>query len=293
MPRQIGVLCRQWEGKVPVIDPPGDDDQTLRALGRRAREQLDARARAWEAVTRGERSEDEVAAERLAAGDPPEAVASAREIFRPPNEAEHAALVEGLLARHDASHGFAPLVTVAEPAANDSGRGWAIALAVAAMLALAWWLVPGDPDSPTQPDVPVVAHASIPAYAPLETNGGLAAVRSRTAEAGAVHRYRADTELEWRVRPQVAVDGAIDARLFAFGEGVAREIDASGLVEISAAGAVRVAGRFGALGLAPGSWTIAIVVGRPAALPSDPAVVRDADDTDAWIVRRLSIVAED
>jgi hypothetical protein len=276
-----------------VIDS-ADDDQTVRALGRRAREQLEARARAWEAVTHGERGEDEVAAERLAAGDAPEAVASARAIFRPPDEAEHAALVEGLLARQAASRDSAlPAMTV-EPAANDSGRRWWVAaLAVAAMVALAWWLVPGDPGSPTQPDPPSMAHAPIPAYGPLETDGGLVAMRSQPAEPGAVHRYRADTKLEWRVRPNVAIDGAMGARLFAFGEGAAMELAAAGLVEVSVSGAVRVVGRFGALGLTPGSWTIAIVVGRPAALPSDPAVVRDAHDSEAWIVRRLSLVAED
>lgn len=278
-----------------MIDPLADDDQTARALGRRAREQLEARVRAWEAVTHGERGEDEVAAERLAAGDAPEAVASARAIFRPPDEAEHAALVEGLLAaRQAASRGSAGPATTVEPAANDSGRRWWVtALSVAAVVALAWWLVPGDPGSPTQPDAPWVAHASIPAYEPLETDGGLTVMRSQPAEPSAVHRYRADTELEWRVRPKVAVDGPIGARLFAFGQGAAMELAAAGLVEVSAAGAVRVAGRFGALGLTPGSWTIAIVVGRPAALPSDPALVRDAHDTQAWIVRRVSILIED
>jgi hypothetical protein len=276
-----------------VIDPLADDDQTLRALGRRAREQLEARVSAWEAVTHGERSEDEVAAERLAVGEAPEAVASGRAIFRPPDEAEHAALVEGLLARQAAPRDSTEPATAVEPAANDSGRGWWVAaLAVAAVVALAWWLVPGGPGSPTQPDAPLVAHGSIPAYEPLETDGGLTGMRSHPTETGVVHHYRADMELEWRVRPKVAVGGAIGARLFAFGEDDAMELAAAELVEVSAAGAVRVAGRFGALGLTPGSWTIAIVVGRPEALPRDPALVRDAHDGDAWIVRRLSLIVE-
>lgn len=277
-----------------MTDPLADDDKTLRALGHRAREQLEARTRAWEAVTHGERSEDEVAAERLAAGDAPEAVATARALFGPPDEAEHAALVEGLLARQAASHRADPPVVAVEPAANDSGRRWwTVALAVAAVAALAWWLVPGDPDSSARTDAPLVAHASIPAYEPLETDGGLAAVRGQPTEPAVVHRYRADTAIEWRVRPKVAVDGAIGARLFAFGPGVATELAAEDLVEVSPAGAVRVAGRFGALGLSPGAWTIAIVVGRPAALPSEPAIVRHAGDDDAWIVRRVSLMAED
>jgi hypothetical protein len=280
--------------RAAVIHPLADDDQTLRALGRRARAQREACARAWEAVTRGERGEDEVAVERLAAGDAPEDVAAARAIFRPPSEAEHAALVEGLLVRAVASRVVAGSAAPVEPAANDAGRRWwAIALSVAAAVALAWWLAPGDPASPPPGDAPVVAHASIPAYAPLETDGGLTALRSEPAEPAAVLRYRADTALEWRVRPQVAAEGPIGARLFAFGPGSARELATADLVEVSGAGAVRVIGRFGALGLSPGSWTIAIVVGRPAALPSDPALVRDAPDTDAWIVRRLSVLVED
>lgn len=294
-PVRSARLDGNGDEKAAVIDPLADDHQTMRALGRRAREQLEARGHAWEAVTRGERGEEEVAAERLAAGDAPESVALARAIFRPPDEAEHAALVDGLLARQVASRRSAGPATAVEPAADDSGRRWWVAtLAVAAVVALAWWLVPGDPGSPTQqPDAPLVAHAAIPTYEPLETEGGLTVTRSEPAEPGAVHRYRADTPLEWRVRPKVAVDGPIGARLFAFGRDAATELAAAGLVEVSVSGAVRVAGRFGALGLTPGSWTIAIVVGRPAALPSDPALVRDAQDSEAWIVRRLSIIVED
>lgn len=276
-----------------MTDPIADDDQTARALGRRAREQLAARVRSWEAVTQGERGVDEVAVERLAAGDAPEVVASARAIFRPPDEAEHAALVEGLLARQAAARGSPGPATIGEPAANDSGRWWMVALAVAAVIALAWRFVPGDSGSPPPPDAARVAHASLPAYGPLESDGGLTVTRSEPVEPGAVHRYRLDTQLEWRVRPTVTVDGPIEARLFAFGQGAALELAAAGLVDVSALGAVRVSGRCGELGLTPGAWTIAIVVGRPAALPSDPALVRDAHDTEEWIVRRLSLMVED
>jgi hypothetical protein len=41
---------------------------------------------------------------------------------------------------------------------------------------------------------------------------------------------------------------------------------------------------------------IAIVVGRPSALPSEPAAIRNAASTETatgWTVRRLSLVVED
>jgi hypothetical protein len=278
-----------------VTDPlADDDDQALRALGRQARARLAARPEAWEAVARGERGEDEVAVERLAAGDAPAAVALAREVFRPPDEAEHAALVDALLAHQAASREPVVVVTApAQAAANDSGRSWLVGLlALAAVVALAWWLVPDRSGSPTDPDPPVIALAPLPAYL-LETDGGLTAMRSQPVEPTDVLRYRAGMELEWRMRPQVAVQGDVGVRLFAFGEGTAKALATDGLVEVSPTGSVRVAGTIDALGLGRGAWTIAIVVGRPSALPSEPAEVRDAEGTDAWAVQRISLVIED
>lgn len=287
-----------------MIDPLADDDQALRALGQRAREQARARPQAWEAVALGERSEDEIAAERLAAGDAPEAVVLARELFRPPSEAEHDAMVEALLARQPtggaASREAAASPTEAavvasptEPAANDPGRPWwAAAVAIAAALALAWWLVPGRSDSPVEPDPPVVARVSLPAYT-LETDGGLTATRAVPSAPTAVLHYRAGSTIEWIVRPQLAAQDRVGVRLFAFGEDRAMLPPTEGLVEVGPTGSVRVAGPIEALGLPPGEWTIAIVVGWPAALPSEPAAVRDAQDSETWIVRRVRLVLED
>jgi hypothetical protein len=276
-----------------VTEPPlAEDDRALSTLGRRARDHIDARPRAWEAVACSERSEQEVAAERLAAGDAPEAVELARELFRPPDEAEHAAIVDALLAQQATRREAPPVVSIpTETAANDSRRTWLVGVvALAAAIALAWWLVPG---SPVEPEPPVLAMAPIPVYELLETDGGLAAMRSRPVEPGAVLQYRSDTKLEWSVRPRVAAEGEIGARVFAFGEGKAMEVATDGLLEVHTSGAVRVAGQVASLGLTRGAWTIAIVVGRPAALPNDPAAVRDSEGSETWVVRRLRIVVED
>lgn len=272
-----------------MTDPLADaDDRALHALGRRARERVEARARAWEAVAHGERGEDEVAAEQLAAGDAPEAVARARALFRPHDEAEHATLLQALLDQRAAAHEPVP----AEPAANDSGRAWLwVGLAVAAAIVLGWWLVPDRSGPSIEPHPPVVALGPLPAY-DLSTDGGLTAMRSQPAEPTAMHRYRAGSPFEWVVRPRVAATGEVGARLFVFGPGKSEVLAAAGLVEVSPAGAVRVAGTIDALGLARGEWTIAIAVGRPAALPSDPAAVRDAEAGEEWIVRRVWLVLE-
>lgn len=286
-----------------MIDPLADDDQALRALGQRAREQVHTRPQAWEAVALGERSEDEIAAERLAAGDAPEAVALARELFRPPSEAEHEAMVAALLARQltggaassEAAAAPSQAAVVASPtevAANDPGRPWwAAAVAIAAALVLAWWLVPGRSDS-VEPEPPVLARASLPAYT-LETDGGLTATRSVPSAPTAELRYRAGSTIEWIVRPQLAAEDRVGVRLFAFGEDRTLQPPAEGLVDVGPTGSVRVAGPIDALGLTPGAWTIAIVVGWPSALPSDPAAVRDAQDSETWIVRRVRLVLED
>jgi hypothetical protein len=182
----------------------------------------------------------------------------------------------------------------AETAANDSRRLWLLGVvALAAAIVLAWWLVPGRSGSPVEPEPPVLAMAAIPAYEALETDGGLAAMRGRPVDPGGVLQYRSDTKLEWSVRPRVAVEGEIGARVFAFGEGKAMQLATDGLLEVHASGAVRVAGQLASLGLTRGAWTIAIVVGRPKALPSDPAVVRDSEGDETWVVRRLRIVVED
>ncbi len=270
-----------------MTEPPPSEDDALRALGRRARERMEAQPDAWEAVARGERSEAEVVAERLQAGDAPELVERAAALFRPPDADEHEALMDALLAR------TRPVVLEPTAAANDSGRAWLVrGLAVAAALVLGWWLVPRE-SAPIEADPPVLALARIPAYELLESDGGLAATRSLPVSPSTVHRYRADSELEWRVRPRSAVQGEVAVRLFAFGEGTAKMLAADDLVEVAPTGAVRVHGLVGSLGLARGTWTIAIVVGRPAALPSDPEAVRDGEGGDTWIVRRLQLVLED
>lgn len=278
------------------MEDPLFDDEALRALGRRARAQLDARPRAWEAVTRGEREQEEVAAERLAAADAPEAVALARELFRPPDEAEHAAMVDALLlAQANASPRPAVVAMPAETAANDAGRAWWMAvLALAAVVALAWWLVPGRSGSPVEPNPPLLAQRPLPAYEPgIENDGGLTGLRSDPGNPSPEPRYRVDTRFEWRVRPRSSAEGELDARAFAFQGSTAKSLATDGLLEVHASGAVRMTGTIEALGLTPGAWTIAIAVGRPSALPSDPSAVRDAQDTETCIVRRLRVLVED
>ena len=75
------------------------EDDLLGELGALEREYDDAFPHAWEDVVRGTRSAEEVAAERLAAGDDPDEVAALAEQLAPPCEAQRNAEREAWIDR--------------------------------------------------------------------------------------------------------------------------------------------------------------------------------------------------
>ncbi len=265
----------------PVIEPPRSDDEDLRALGQRVRERLRDRSEAWERVVQGEGDADAVMGERIEAGDDPLLAAHARAVFEPLDDGEQEALVAALLAA-----AAEPVVDEAggqsiEPAANDSGRArWMGLLAVAAAVLLGWWLWPAA----------VAPGSSLPGYG-LETDGGLTELRIRPAAPPAELRYRADSEFAWELRPEHEVAGEVAARGFALADGATKTLPLEGVTRVSPRGAVRVAGRIDALGLSPGPWTIVLVVGRPAQLPTVAPQQPPSGDA-GWTMVRLSIVIE-
>jgi hypothetical protein len=285
-----------------------DMDEHLRALGRHARDRLAEHPSEWEAVARGERSVEEVAAVRAEAGDSPEAIERAKALFRPFDEAEDEALVAALLGvggREGAApggEGGAEVIALRGRAAKGvvpeakDGRGarWLWGVAAAAAVVAVWLLRPGrpGPDGPEPAgDGGLVAVAPLPAYR-LETDGGLNAMRGDTGNAPEVPVYRNDTPFAWTIRPQVAVEGEIEVRVYAQDKGPARLLPADDRLEIDANGAVRLSGRFASLGLAPGEWTIVLVVGRPSALRRAPEELL-ANDGEGWVVLRQNIVSEE
>jgi hypothetical protein len=110
-------------------------------------------------------------------------------------------------------------------------------------------------------------------------------VRSDAPEAE-VPRLGPGSRFTLVVRPEQAVDGKVEARAFLVREGEARAW--SPPMEVSAEGAVRIQGRAEELPVPPGEWTVAIAVGRPGALPTEPREVqalieaRRVPDSDAW-----------
>lgn len=291
-------------------------EERLRALGTRAR--LAQQDEAWEAVALGGRAEHEVALERAQAGDLAEEIEQARAMYRPFGEREQAALVDVLLVtvsqadtpgRADPEQDDAWLLDDASPprtgpgdvrpteakprAANDLRYLWIAGLAAVAALVV-WQVWPSPPKPEEGPSSEQIATAAMPAYR-LDSDGGLRSQRGDDGgpPAGVPLHYGPETRLEWAMRPLARVEGEVEVRVFAHREGSSEAIllALEGVVEIRD-GAVRIAGPASVLGLSPGAWNIAIVMGRPGMLPSDPAVVRTADRTDAWLVERLRIVLE-
>jgi hypothetical protein len=126
------------------------------------------------------------------------------------------------------------------------------------------------------------ATAPVPGFV-LETEGEAAA-------AAGPHRYSRETAFEWILRPETPVEGVLGVRAFAFVGESGLSLDLSQLSRISETGEVRISGKIGDLGLEPGTYTIALVVGRPAALPDEAAALGEGGRDRP--VSRLEIVIE-
>lgn len=284
-----------------------ETDDHLRALGGYVRARLAERPSEWEAVVAGDRAPDETAALRAAAGDDPEEIERAEALFRPLDAAEQDALVEALLGRRSrevaATADGARVIELADhrpadPAvvpsrAPESTRnavsGWWGLAAVAAVLVVGWLLWTDRSSSQPPGTDDLVAVAPLPAYR-LELAGGLQPLRGAHEPDPPVPVYRGDSTFEWTMRPQVPVEGQVEARVLAQRDGEARTLPTEGGLEIDDGGAVRLAGRISSLGLAPGPWTIVFVVGRHTALAREPALVDDGGE--GWVVGRQRILVE-
>jgi hypothetical protein len=153
------------------------------------------------------------------------------------------------------------------PAANDSGRRWAVVglgVLVAAAAAVVILIGPrgGVPD-----EAPRFALASIPNYT-FTTDGGLALQRSHPAPSTGDLQYRSNNQFTWEGRPETRVGAPVDVRVCAnSASGEIVEIAIDPFLEIfPESGAVRLQGRVAALGLSPGHWTVTIAVGHPQVL---------------------------
>lgn len=234
------------------------DDRLVGALARELRERERVRHESWEPVLLGHRSADEVARERLTAGDSPEEIELARALYEPPADAE----TERLFALMDTSKaGAAPAAAEPKPR-GPLLRAAALALAFAAAALLMLWL--HEPQSPTE--APKLALAPLPEYH-LELDDGLATQRG-DPEGGPERRYGANNSFSWIMRAHVKVTEPLGVRICARSEqGAELVIDTEHItIEMPGSGNVRLSGPIAALGLEPGLWTIVVVVGYASAL---------------------------
>ncbi len=155
--------------------------------------------------------------------------------------------------------------------------GAAVALAAAVVL----WLGLRGPVAPA-------ADAALPPYAATRLDGGTATMRSLDAPPS-VLSLRPDAALDWILTPRSPVRAPVGAVILAVAPdqpGVL--IEPRGL-EVSAEGVVRITGAAAeVLPLAPGRWSITVVLGPPHALPHTAAEAEAEATTDAQAWSRVS-----
>jgi hypothetical protein len=214
-----------------------------------------AMTRDWQAVALGQRDLDEVVAERAAAGDDPDSSERAKLLFRPYDDLEQRRLLDAVLAG----------------SAKSGRRRWSTGLSLAAIAAAVAILVVmlAGPRGGVDPSPRM---ASLPAYQ-IETDGGLAKTRSTPQpESGPIH-YAPANEFEWTIRPREDIRGpqpdfAVIAR-----DTQGRATPVFPTAHVADSGAIRLTGTIADLGLAPGEWTIEVVLLRASGWNFDAVVV--------------------
>lgn len=254
-----------------------DEDLTLDALRRTAREVDPLNDPRWEALARGELSEaaqGELRAFAEAAGIP-----EAFEVFRPIDGADDGALVESLLAEENRP-AVAPLAAVPLPApvpANDGGttksaapeearwfgvptRWLAFAATAAALFVVLRVLDP-------------FGAGPVPTYA-ITLSGGTATSRSADTS-GELPKLLPSATIELVLRPKTPAEGPVAAKAFLFVEGHATPWSAP--IEEATGGSKRIAGKVEALfgKTARGRLDVVLAVGAPDAL-ADESALREA-----------------
>ena len=241
------------------------DEELLEALGGHLRE----REAAWEAVAQGRRSVEEVAAERAAAGDSEADIELARALYRPlqPSAAE----LELLRAE--------PPPAPAKPANSGRYLWWSMVAAVAVAVLVLVVLPRGS-------EHPQLAQA-LPSYS-FEAGEQRAFVRGdpQAPAAGEPLRYHPSNRVEWTLRPELEVEGALGTRIHRLDEdGGLVALELGEALGLRASGAATLDLRARELGLEPGSWTLVWVVGRRSALDGSPELAELEADPAVHVER--------
>jgi hypothetical protein len=176
------------------------------------------------------------------------------------------------------------------PAANDSGRRWAVVgLGVVLAAAAAVAVVVLGQREPKIEAAPQVAVVNLPDYT-LQPDPGYATQRSDTEPVEGKLRYRSNNQFGWTMRPDEDVSAPVSVRVCASRQasGEEVEIDVRSFHEKSETGSVRLEGPVAALGLSPGHWMVAIAVGYPDALGEVGSICR-ASTSERLAVERFDV----
>lgn len=250
-------------------------DPLLLALGTLEREDAREPRGAWEDVLAGRSPVAEVV--EAAVDAPDERAALAAMFSGPVPEGEVDDLVGRTLAAWDA-----PPASVSPPATTEplapaeppAGPGatvviplvrrratWAAAASVLAVAAALLLWLPGE-----------ASRAPLADYDLVVLDQSIQDTRSNDPP-GAVRRYRADSSIDWLIRPARAVGEAAELRVLAR-DADGRELVLTPTATRSPEGTLRVRGRLGAvLPLETGRWRLRFLVfaATPAATPADAA----------------------
>lgn len=256
------------------------DDDLLRALGRHQREDLDAPE------------------EPLAADDP------WHDAARPLDEAEQGRMLAAVLAAVDEAGPVAEApepAGVSEPASASpptpapvldleharQRRRTAVALVMglAAVVAL---VIFGMRELRREPGPEM---ARLPEYATSQLRGGAAVVRGDAPSSDAVLELAASDEIDWVVTPAEPVREPLELALLAEPAGgeaiLVPRVDAV----TTEAGVVRLRGRLDRfVALAPGSWTLTLLVGGRGELPRELEQARDGEPHWRRATIRVTVV---
>ncbi len=253
--------------------------ELLESLVAVAREEDPARDPRWRALAEGRLSEEGIAALEMEAGRSDEG-RRLLDAHRPLDAASRARITEEVLARiamSEASVGEVPIVhappphkgTVSTPSpipkpptpapkSPSAGRSLPtqlVALLGVVLIGLAVWLFGGGGD-----DLPsTTAHWVMTIEAEQSQRG--AALPGERAHLGPGSTFTAV------LRPEVQVDGAIEARAFLVRDERARAWDVP--IELAPGGAARITGTKEALfpGVGAGRWEVLVAIGLPGTLP--------------------------
>lgn len=249
-----------------MLDPPpayGLKNQAMSDL----LETLAARVREretppqWQAVAEGSMTPDE-AAEAARAIEPEDRVEASTVLFAPADEATRAATLDAVL-------GSSNVVSLQAARARRSSRWLVPALGAAAAAALLVVVMPWSSRQDGDAEAPEIVAPLGVAYE-LELTGGFARTRAAhdPVPTEAPLELTGQAPLELIVRPEVSLPPGVqpDVVVFAMQGPDVRRLTIE--PEVLSTGVIRVRGRVSdVLGLPPGTWTLAVVVGPRGRLP--------------------------